>query len=102
MGFYAPAQIVRDARDHGVEVRPVCDQRQRLGQHAGAGRADGGLALRLGFRQIKGLREDEAAWIVAARGNGYRDVDGVWRRAGHAAARCWRGWPRPTPSPASA
>ena len=33
-------------------------------------RADGGLALRLGFRQIKGLREEDAGWIVAARGNG--------------------------------
>ena len=36
MGFYAPAQLVRDARDHGVEVRPmgVCSQRLRL--HAGS------------------------------------------------------------------
>ena len=37
MGFYAPAQVVRDAREHGVEVRPPLHQRQRLGQHAGAG-----------------------------------------------------------------
>ena len=42
----------------------------------------GGLALRLGFRQIKGMREEEAVWIEAARGNGYRDVGAVWRRAG--------------------
>jgi DNA polymerase III alpha subunit len=42
----------------------------------------GGVALRLGFRQVKGLKEDEAAWIAAARGNGYRDVAAVWRRAG--------------------
>uniref|UniRef100_UPI0025D6DF17 helix-hairpin-helix domain-containing protein n=1 Tax=Sediminimonas sp. TaxID=2823379 RepID=UPI0025D6DF17 len=45
-------------------------------------RADGMLALRLGFRQIKGMREEDAAWIAAARGNGYADVDGLWRRAG--------------------
>ena len=40
------------------------------------------LALRLGFRQIKGMAEEEAAWIAAARGNGYRSVSDVWRRAG--------------------
>ncbi len=37
MGFYAPAQIVRDAREHGVAVRPGRCQRERLGLHAGAG-----------------------------------------------------------------
>ena len=34
MGFYAPAQLVRDARDHGVEVRPISVCAQRLGLHA--------------------------------------------------------------------
>ncbi|NHX27722.1 error-prone DNA polymerase, partial [Escherichia coli] len=38
--------------------------------------------LRLGFRQIKGFREEDAGWIVAARGNGYRDPEAVWLRAG--------------------
>lgn len=42
----------------------------------------GGLALRLGFRQVKSLKEEDAHWLVAARGNGYRDVADVWRRAG--------------------
>lgn len=81
MGFYAPAQIVRDAREHGVEVRPVCVNAS--GWDNGLepdGR--GGLALRLGFRQIRGVGEAEAEWIVAARGNGYREVGAVWRRAG--------------------
>jgi DNA polymerase-3 subunit alpha/error-prone DNA polymerase len=85
MGFYAPAQIVRDAREHGVEVRPVCINESRWDNRmepAGEGR----LALRLGFRQVTGLREDEVAWIVAARGNGYREVADVWRRAGVAPA----------------
>jgi error-prone DNA polymerase len=45
-------------------------------------RADGRLALRLGFRQIKGLREEDAVWIVAARANGYPDIESLWRRAG--------------------
>lgn len=81
MGFYAPAQIVRDAREHGVVVRPVCinasywDNVMEPDGH-------GGLALRLGFRQIKGLSEEDACWITAARGNGYQSVQDVWRRAG--------------------
>jgi hypothetical protein len=45
------------------------------------------LALRLGFRQIKSMREEEADWIVAARGNGYTAVEDVWRRAGWRRAR---------------
>ncbi|MFN3293521.1 MAG: error-prone DNA polymerase, partial [Gemmobacter sp.] len=81
MGFYAPAQIVRDLREHGVEVRPVsvthsawdCTLERR---------GDGRLALRLGFRQVKGLRAEDAEWIVAARANGYPDIESVWRRAG--------------------
>ena len=81
MGFYAPAQLVRDARDHGVEVRPVSVNHSAWDCTLEP-RADGGLALRLGFRQIKGLREDDALWIVAARGKGYPDVESVWRRAG--------------------
>jgi DNA polymerase-3 subunit alpha/error-prone DNA polymerase len=44
--------------------------------------ADGTLALRLGFRQIRGLAEEEGMWVVAARGNGYQAVQDVWRRAG--------------------
>jgi len=81
MGFYAPAQIVRDAREHGVEARPV-DINASYWDNVLEPDGRGGLALRLGFRQIKALREDEAAWITAARGNGYTDVAAVWRRAG--------------------
>jgi error-prone DNA polymerase len=64
MGFYAPAQIVRDARDHGVEIRPVdvnaSDWDCTL-EPAGPA-----LALRLGFRQISGFRADWAMRIRAA------------------------------------
>ena len=81
MGFYAPAQIVRDAREHGVVVRPVCVNASYW-DNALEPDGRGGLALRLGFRQIKGLRQDDADWIAAARGNGYREVSAVWRRAG--------------------
>ncbi|MFP7569550.1 error-prone DNA polymerase [Marivita sp. S2033] len=81
MGFYAPAQIVRDAREHGVTVLPICinasfwDNVMEPDEH-------GGLALRLGFRQIKGISEEDATWIAAGRGNGYHSVHDLWRRAG--------------------
>jgi DNA polymerase III alpha subunit len=81
MGFYAPAQIVRDAREHGVEVRPVSINDSHW--DCTMERTDrGDLALRLGFRMIRAMREEEANWIAAARGNGYLSVEDVWRRAG--------------------
>src|ERR1700760_1140906 len=54
MGFYAPAQIVQDARNHGVEVRPVCINASRWDctLEPGRGRYP---AVRLGFRQVRGL-----------------------------------------------
>ncbi|MEP5758986.1 MAG: error-prone DNA polymerase [Litoreibacter sp.] len=85
MGFYAPAQIVRDAREHQVEIRPICVNNSTW-ENVLERRADGALALRLGFRQIKGFKEDDANWIVAARGNGYPDPEAVWLRAGIAPA----------------
>ena len=81
MGFYAPAQIVRDAREHGIEVRPICINNSGWDNSLEA-RADGALALRLGFRQIKGLAQEDADWIMAARGNGYPDPESLWLRAG--------------------
>lgn len=81
MGFYAPAQIVRDAREHGVAVRPICINAS-FWDNVMEPDGQGGLALRLGFRQIKGLSEEDATWITAARGNGYQSVRDVWRRAG--------------------
>lgn len=85
MGFYAPAQIVRDAREHRVEVRPICVNASTWDNRLER-RPDGTLALRLGFRQIKGFREEDADWITAARGNGYRDPQMVWLRTGVAPA----------------
>jgi len=81
MGFYAPAQIVRDASEHDVEIRPI-DINASTWDNIMEGDGKGGLALRLGFRQIKAMREEEASWIAAARGNGYLSVEDVWRRAG--------------------
>ncbi len=81
MGFYAPAQIVRDAREHGVDVRPVCVNRSHW-DNVMERTERGDLVLRLGFRQIKSMREEEVDWLTAARGNGYTSVEDVWRRAG--------------------
>lgn len=81
MGFYAPAQIVRDAREHGVTILPPCINRSHW-DNAMEPDSRGRLALRLGFRQIRGLAEEEALWIVAARGNGYPRIADLPRRAG--------------------
>ena len=85
MGFYAPAQIVRDTREHGVEIRPICINHSEW-DNTLERRPDGTLALRLGFRQIKGFKQDDALWLVAARGNGYPDPEALWLRAGLAPA----------------
>ncbi len=66
MGFYAPAQLVRDARAHGVEVRAV-DVGVSEWDATLERRADGHAALRLGLRLVKGLSRDGAARLVAAR-----------------------------------
>jgi error-prone DNA polymerase len=79
MGFYAPAEIVRDAREHDVETRHV-DVNFSAWDNTLEHRADGALALRLGLRQIDGFREDWATTLIATRGNGYADVDGLARR----------------------
>jgi error-prone DNA polymerase len=103
MGFYAPAQIVRDAREHGVEVRPVdvnhsfwdctleptaCPSPSRSagpslsplnGERAGVR----GYALRLGLRQIKGFAEADAERLVDARPEqGYKDPYALSRQSG--------------------
>jgi len=69
MGFYAPAQLVRDAKEHGVEVRPV-DIATSFWEHTLEPDGKGGQALRLGFRQVKGFSEDDAKELVAARAAG--------------------------------
>ncbi|MGB0852455.1 MAG: error-prone DNA polymerase [Pikeienuella sp.] len=85
MGFYAPAQIVRDAREHQVEIRPICVNASAW-DNTLERRPDGALSLRLGFRQIKGFKQEDADWIVAARGNGYPDLEALWLRASIAPA----------------
>ncbi len=80
MGFYAPAQIVRDVSEHGVAVRSV-DVNFSQWDNTLEERDDGTLALRLGFRQVDGFHEDWAGALVALRGRGYDSVETLWRRA---------------------
>jgi error-prone DNA polymerase len=81
MGFYAPAQIVRDARDHDVEVRPVCINASRWDCTLEPV-DDDRFAVRLGFRQVRGLSNKDGAEIVAARADRpFESVDDLWRRA---------------------
>ena len=87
MGFYAPAQIVRDAREHGVDVRPVCANASRwdctLEPIPGRDR----LAVRLGLRMVRGLSNADAAAIVSARcDQPFASIDDLWRLAGVPAA----------------
>jgi error-prone DNA polymerase len=92
MGFYAAAQIVRCARDHGVEAREAdinhshwdCTLEPSSAQVARSAVAQRKtFALRLGMRQIDSLREDAAQQIVSVRNGAiYRDMRDLWRRSG--------------------
>ena len=82
MGFYAPAQLVRDAGDHGVELRGVDVNASDWDATLEPAERGGGFALRIGFRQIKGMPEAAAHRLVERRGNGYPDPIALWRRGG--------------------
>ena len=73
MGFYAPAQIVRDARDHGVTVLPPDVNISGWDSSLERG-DDSNWALRLGLRQIKGFKKEAADRLVERRGKGYDSV----------------------------
>ena len=84
MGFYSASSIVRDFRDHGGEVRPA-DINYSNWDHtledAGAGKRNM-MALRLGLRQISGLREDAAQQMINARSDGFKSIRDLYIRAG--------------------
>jgi error-prone DNA polymerase len=83
MGFYAPAQIVRDACDHGVEVRPVCVNTSRWDCTLEPTDREDRFAVRLGLRMVRGLANADAATFGAARADqGFASIDDLWRRAG--------------------
>jgi error-prone DNA polymerase len=84
MGFYASAQIVRDAVEHGVEVRPVCVNTSRW--DCTLEPIDDGsdrFAVRLGFRMVKGLANAHGALVSMNRADlPYLSMEDLWRRAG--------------------
>jgi len=100
MGFYQPAQLVRDARAHDVEIRavdvnfsdwdctlepaaPACGTADsKEPSPPCAGRKEGSHAVRLGFRLVHGLNEDELQKLVAARGNGFSSIERLAAVAG--------------------
>jgi error-prone DNA polymerase len=98
MGFYAPAQIVRDAAEHGVEARPIdinhsdwdntleegppASERLHTRHEEMRGDVRSTHAMRLGFRQAQGLKEEEMRQFVTNRGRGYDSVRDVWLRSG--------------------
>src|SRR5215217_1119266 len=73
MGFYQPAQIVIDAQKHTVQVREV-DVNLSVWDNKLEEKSGKYFALRLGFREIKGIREDEMEILVNGRGDGYRSI----------------------------
>jgi len=92
MGFYQPAQLVRDARQHGVEVREVdvnfsawdCTLEPAAALPSPASEQDKtrSYAVRLGFRLIRGLGEEEMKKMIAARGNGFSSIERLAATAG--------------------
>ncbi|WP_020176690.1 error-prone DNA polymerase [Methyloferula stellata] len=97
MGFYAPGQIVRDAREHGVTIEEVDINFSEWNSILVKGEAEGRLhprhdgmrgeirsahCVRLGFRQAKGLSEADMDALVAHRGAGYDSIRDLWLRTG--------------------
>ncbi len=81
MGFYQPAQIIIDARKHGVEVRPVDindstwdNKLEQTPSPLGEG-AGGEVVFRLGFRQIKGLKQEDINILVSNRKKRYTTIN---------------------------
>ncbi len=83
MGFYSPSQLVRDAINHGVEVRPVCVNASRWDCTLEATGKPGKLAVRLGLRMVKGLANVLGAKLaVISDAAPFRSIDDAWRRSG--------------------
>jgi len=84
MGFYGPSQIVQDTQRHGIKVRPV-DVRYSHWDNAleADSSSRGGFALRLGFRQVRGCRQEAMEQLTAARARRpFGDVADLCARAG--------------------
>ena len=81
MGFYAPAQLVAEARRSKVEVRPIDVSFSAWDNQLEENEASESFALRLGLRQVKGVNKAEAERLVAARNQGYYSLEDMVRKA---------------------
>ncbi|WP_345948851.1 hypothetical protein ABDD95_18565 [Mucilaginibacter sp. PAMB04274] len=73
MGFYAPAQIVIDAKNHGVTVLPI-DINFSMWDNTLEKRFSKYHNLRLGFRQVKDIRESDMQALIAGRHSNYKNI----------------------------
>jgi error-prone DNA polymerase len=82
MGFYAPAQIVRDAKQHGVDILPVDVNHSRWDCTLEPTGRKNRFAVRLGLRMAKGLADADGASVVLARGDvPFGTLEDLWLRA---------------------
>src|SRR6476661_432903 len=74
MGFYQPSQLVQDAQKHDVEIRPI-DINYSFWDHALEEQSGRYKALRLGFRQVKGMRVEDIEILVTCRKGSYKSIN---------------------------
>ena len=80
MGFYSPAQLVAEAKRSGVEVRPI-DINNSQWDYSLESTGHSRHALRLGMRQVKGLKRYEAERLTASRHIAYQDINDLIRKS---------------------
>ena len=98
MGFYAPAQLIRDAEEHGVEIRgadvnrsdywSTLENGRRAADHVWSRHEEmredirTTKAIRLGFHEIKGIKQEHANCLIERRAGGYGSIRDLWLRTG--------------------
>ena len=96
MGFCAPAQLIRDAKMHGVEIRWFCVNASRWDCTSEPTDRPGRFAVRLGYRLIKGIHSTDVAHLILCQGEApYRSIPDLWAPK-HPCPPCVN-WQRPTP-----
>lgn len=81
MGFYSTSRLIIDAKDHGVEVRGIDVNYSDWDSTLEPTTGKHGQALRLGLREIRGFKQEDADRLVEAREGGYSAIRDIWHRA---------------------